>query len=103
MALRPAPPERLLEGQRIGVARDAAFAFLYPANLDLLRDLRERFELSILFITHDLRVAAQLCDRIAVMHRGMLGPARPVSACTESSLMSEAVLGPDGAREEEAA
>ena len=38
-APRPAPPERLLEGQRIGVARDAAFAFLYPANLDLLRDL----------------------------------------------------------------
>ncbi|MBF1801951.1 cobyrinate a,c-diamide synthase [Alloalcanivorax profundimaris] len=38
-APRPAPPPRLLEGKRIGVARDAAFAFLYPANLDLLRDL----------------------------------------------------------------
>ncbi|MFP1683886.1 cobyrinate a,c-diamide synthase [Alloalcanivorax sp. C16-1] len=38
-APRPAPSERLLEGKRIGVARDAAFAFLYPANLDLLRDL----------------------------------------------------------------
>nr|WP_298377428.1 cobyrinate a,c-diamide synthase [uncultured Halomonas sp.] len=32
----PASPPRLLEGRRIGVARDAAFAFLYPANLDLL-------------------------------------------------------------------
>ncbi|MBA1203793.1 cobyrinate a,c-diamide synthase [Pseudomonas capeferrum] len=31
------PPERLLEGVRIGVARDEAFAFLYGANLDLLR------------------------------------------------------------------
>ena len=40
--------------------------------LDLLRDLRERFDLSILFITHDLRVAAQLCDRIAVMQKGKL-------------------------------
>jgi cobyrinic acid a,c-diamide synthase len=31
--------ELLLEGVRIGVARDAAFSFLYPANLDLLRRL----------------------------------------------------------------
>ncbi len=38
-APRPTPSPRLLEGKRIGVARDAAFAFLYPANLDLLRDL----------------------------------------------------------------
>ena len=44
-----------------------------------------------------------VCDRIAVMHRGVLGPARPVEACTESSLMSEAVLGPDGSGEGEAA
>jgi len=34
-----------------------------------------------------------LCDRIAVMHRGVLGPARAVAECTEASLMSEAVLG----------
>ena len=34
----PAPaPEPLLAGVRIGVARDRAFSFLYPANLDLLR------------------------------------------------------------------
>lgn len=33
------PPPRLLDGVRIGVARDAAFAFLYPANLDTLRAL----------------------------------------------------------------
>ncbi len=32
----PAPP-RLLDGAHIGVARDAAFSFLYPHNLDLLR------------------------------------------------------------------
>lgn len=30
------PPPRLLEGRRIAIARDAAFAFIYPANLDLL-------------------------------------------------------------------
>jgi cobyrinic acid a,c-diamide synthase len=33
----PLPP--LLSGRTIAVARDAAFAFLYPANLDLLREL----------------------------------------------------------------
>jgi len=38
--------------------------------LKLLDDVRKRFNLAVLFITHDLRVAAQVCDRIAVMHRG---------------------------------
>ena len=32
-------PARWLEGERIGVARDAAFSFIYPANVDLLRDM----------------------------------------------------------------
>ena len=38
--------------------------------LELLDDVRKRFDLAVLFITHDLRVAAQICDRIVVMHRG---------------------------------
>ena len=38
--------------------------------LRLIDDVRKRFNLAVLFITHDLRVAAQVCDRIAVMHRG---------------------------------
>jgi peptide/nickel transport system ATP-binding protein len=38
--------------------------------LELLDDVRQRFNLAILFITHDLRVAAQICDRIAVMYKG---------------------------------
>jgi peptide/nickel transport system ATP-binding protein len=38
--------------------------------LTLLESIRDRFNLAMLFITHDLRVAARLCDRIAVMHRG---------------------------------
>jgi peptide/nickel transport system ATP-binding protein len=40
--------------------------------LMLIDDVRTRFNLAVLFITHDLRVAAQICDRIAVMHRGVV-------------------------------
>jgi peptide/nickel transport system ATP-binding protein len=40
--------------------------------LTLLEDIRDRFNLAMLFITHDLRVAARLCDRIAVMQRGQV-------------------------------
>ncbi len=41
---RPARPAQLLEGVRIAVARDAAFAFLYRANLDLLQELGAQLE-----------------------------------------------------------
>ncbi|WP_188260374.1 ABC transporter ATP-binding protein [Azospirillum tabaci] len=49
--------------------------------LDLLEDLRHRLNLSMLFITHDLRIAAQICDTIAVMQKGRIveiGPAKEV-------------------------
>ena len=49
--------------------------------LELLDDIRKRLNLAMLFITHDLRVAAQVCDTIAVMRRGKiveLGTARDV-------------------------
>jgi peptide/nickel transport system ATP-binding protein len=51
--------------------------------LRLLDDVRLRFDLAVLFITHDLRVAAQICDRIAVMQQGLVveqGPAAEVFA-----------------------
>ncbi|GAA0573402.1 ABC transporter ATP-binding protein [Caenispirillum bisanense] len=38
--------------------------------LELLDDIRHRLGLAMLFITHDLRVAAQVCDTIAVMQKG---------------------------------
>jgi peptide/nickel transport system ATP-binding protein len=38
--------------------------------LGLLDEIRDRLNLAMLFITHDLRVAAQVCDDVAVMSQG---------------------------------
>jgi peptide/nickel transport system ATP-binding protein len=40
--------------------------------LELLRGLRERHQVTMLFIAHDLAVVRQLADRIAVMYQGQL-------------------------------
>jgi peptide/nickel transport system ATP-binding protein len=51
--------------------------------LALLDEIRAEFNLAMLFITHDLRVAAQVCDRVAVMHKGRIveeGPATELFA-----------------------
>ena len=46
--------------------------------LDLLRDLRRTHDTTILLITHDLGVVAQLCDRVGVMYAGQLVEVAPV-------------------------
>ncbi|WP_338665071.1 ABC transporter ATP-binding protein [Pararoseomonas sp. SCSIO 73927] len=51
--------------------------------LALLAAIRKRLGLTMLFITHDLRVAAEICDRVAVMQRGAIveqGPTAQVFA-----------------------
>ena len=67
--------------------------------LDLLRELKARFNLALLLITHDFGVVAEMADRVAVMYRGRIveeGPVRqilrsPVNEYTQNLL--EAVPG----------
>ena len=40
--------------------------------MNLLKDLQEQLNLTILFISHDLPVVRQMCDRIAVLKNGEL-------------------------------
>ena len=49
--------------------------------LDLLRELRARYNLSLLLITHDFGVIAEMADRVAVMFKGQIveeGPVRQI-------------------------
>jgi peptide/nickel transport system ATP-binding protein len=60
--------------------------------LRLLADVRDRLNVAMLFITHDLRVAAQVCDTVAVMRRGEIvehGPVEQVYAAPRHSYTRE--------------
>jgi len=46
--------------------------------LELIRALRAKFKSSILYITHDLGVIAELCERVAVMYAGNVVELAPV-------------------------
>ena len=46
--------------------------------LDLLRDLKKRFGLALLLITHDLGIVAEMADRVAVMYAGRIVEEAPV-------------------------
>jgi oligopeptide/dipeptide ABC transporter ATP-binding protein len=52
--------------------------------LDLLRDLRREFNLSVLLITHDLGVVAEMADRVVVMYAGRIAEEGQVRAVLEA-------------------
>jgi ABC-type glutathione transport system ATPase component len=66
--------------------------------LDLLAQLRAERELSLLFVSHDLAVVSQVCERVVVMHEGRVVESgatldvvtRPAEAYTRS--LVDAVL-----------
>jgi oligopeptide/dipeptide ABC transporter ATP-binding protein len=47
--------------------------------LDLPADIKAKPQLSLLFVTHGLRVALQICDRIAVMRHGAIVELAPTA------------------------
>lgn len=46
--------------------------------LDLLREIQEQTAIAILFITHDLAVVGDICDRVMVMYAGQVVETQPV-------------------------
>lgn len=47
--------------------------------LNLMRDLQREIKMSIIFITHDLGVIAEMCDRVIVMYAGKIVEQAPVN------------------------
>ncbi|MCD2255270.1 ABC transporter ATP-binding protein [Lactobacillus sp. CC-MHH1034] len=87
------------EAQRVGIVRalaskppimlmDEPFSALDPLSRtqlqDLILDLHHELKTTIIFVTHDMKEAMKLGDRIGVMHEGeLLQTAKPVTLATD--------------------
>ncbi|HVI89786.1 MAG TPA: ABC transporter ATP-binding protein [Dongiaceae bacterium] len=69
IAIALAPQPRLLLADEPTTALDVT---IQDQILKLILDLRDRFGMSVIFVTHDLGVVAQTCDRVAVMYAGRI-------------------------------
>ncbi|MFC0271865.1 ABC transporter ATP-binding protein [Metabacillus herbersteinensis] len=85
----------LLERPRLLIA-DEATTGLDTINQQLiikqLLELKKRYSMSILFITHDLRLVSQIADHVVVMERGKIvesGPLAAVKNAPKSSYTKE--------------
>ena len=75
-----APRPRLLIADEPVSALDMT---VQTITLEILADLKERFDLTMVFISHDLSVVYEVCDRVAVMKNGKvveIGPAAELYA-----------------------
>lgn len=113
LAVRCAGPEQPIGDLSGGNQQKIAFARLLHAGVPVLLldeptrgvDVGSKVEIyrlmgklaaqgkALLVVSSYLPELLGVCDRIAVMHRGVLGPARPVAACTEHGLLEEATRG----------
>ena len=81
---RIAVARALITKPRLLVADEATSALdltVQKQILQLILDLRDDHGISVLFITHNIGVVDEICDRVAVMHNGQLvetGPVRQV-------------------------
>ena len=79
--------------QRVAIARalashpriilcDEATSALDPKTtrtiLELLRKVNREYGISIVIITHEMRVITEICDRVAVLHHGVVAETGPV-------------------------
>ncbi|MBD2179284.1 ABC transporter ATP-binding protein [Pseudanabaena sp. FACHB-1998] len=54
--------------------------------MDLLMELRQEYDMSILLVSHDLGLIAQMCDRVSVMYLGRVVESAPVKSLYASPL-----------------
>ena len=52
--------------------------------LELMEDLRNKFNTGTMFITHDLGVVAEICDRVIVMRAGRIVEEGPTAEVLEA-------------------